>query len=58
VYFKDGRHVANEFYRGKQNELELLRQDGKLMLPASKSFVFAENGPTVTALVDVLVKVR
>lgn len=57
VYKKDGVLKTNEYYRGRQQELALAREDGKYKLPASGSFVFSiADNDNVIGLVDTLVK--
>lgn len=59
VFKKDGLLKTNEFYRGRQQELALLQEDGKYKLPASGSFVFSLDGDSnVVGLVDTLIRAR
>ncbi len=59
VFKKDGALKTNEFYRGRQQELALLQEDGKYKLPASGSFVFTLDGDSlVVGLVDTLIRAR
>ncbi len=59
VFKKDGVLKTNEFYRGRQQELALLHEDGKYKLPASGSFIFSIDGDSlVVGLVDTLIRAR
>lgn len=59
VFKKDGVLKTNEFYRGRQQELALLQEDGKYKLPASGSFVFGlDVDGNVVGLVDTLIRAR
>ncbi|MEO6063690.1 MAG: hypothetical protein ABIQ99_17295 [Thermoflexales bacterium] len=59
VFKKDGVLKANEYYRGRQQELALLNENGKYKLPASGSFVFGLDGDSlVVGLVDTLIRTR
>ncbi len=59
VFKKDGVLKTNEFYRGRQQELALLTENGKYKLPASGSFVFSLDGDSlVLGLVDTLIRAR
>ncbi len=59
VFRKDGALKTNEFFRGRQQELALLQEDGKYKLPASGSFVFGlDVDGNVVGLVDTLIRAR
>jgi hypothetical protein len=59
VFRKDGVLKTNEYYRGRQQELALLQENGKYKLPASGSFVFSLDGDSlVVGLVDTLIRAR
>ncbi len=59
IFKKDGVLKASEFYRGRQQEMALVVEQGKYKLPASGSFVFGvvDDG-LLLGLVDTLVRAR